>query len=211
MMPYSYTADEAGITGAVLIVTGLITTAIICPIVDRTHAFLLAIKVQIPIIAIGYVGLVFAIDAGGGLVLPILVVGVLGAASFSLLPLALEWVVEVTHPAPPEITSSILWGTGQLAGGVFILVMDAMKDEQDGGKMKRYTIISSAGEGVCASGLVGTDENVRVRSLIFEAAVAAAVCPLAFLLGYGKKSSGRISIDKAASEGSSVGSSAALI
>lgn len=211
MVPYSYTADEAGITGAVLIVTGLITTAILCPIVDRTHAFLLAIKVQIPIIAIGYVALVFAIDAGGGLVLPILVVGVLGAASFSLLPLALEWVVEVTHPAPPEITSSILWGTGQLAGGVFILVMDAMKDEQDGGKMKRYIIISSTGEGVCASGLVGTNENVWIRSLIFEAAVAAAVCPLAFLLGYGKKGSGRISIDKTASEGSSVGSSAALI
>lgn len=144
MMPYSYTADEAGITGAVLIVAGLIATAILCPIVDRTHAFLLAIKTQIPIIAIGYLVLIFAVDAGGGLVFPIVVVGILGAASFSLLPLALEWVVEVTHPAPPEITCAILWGTGQLAGGVFILVMDAMKDEQDGGKMKRYVVVSSA-------------------------------------------------------------------
>lgn len=137
-MPYAYTADEAGITGAVLIVAGLVVSAILCPIVDRTQASLLAIKVQVPIIAVSYIALIFAVTAGGSLVLPIVVAGCLGAASFSLLPLALEWMVEITHPAPPEIPSTILWSTGQLVGGVFILVMDVMKDNQDEGKMKRY-------------------------------------------------------------------------
>lgn len=205
MMPYNYTADQAGITGAVLIVSGLVATAILCPIVDRTHAYLLAIKVQVPLIACGYIALIFAVTAGGSLVWPILVVACLGAASFSLLPLVLEWVVEMTYPAPPEITSTILWGSGQLMGGVFILVMDAMKDERDGGKMKRYIRTSSMKIVRALTKMCG------FRSLIFEAVVAAAVAPLVFLLVNVKKGDGRLAADKAASEGSSVGSSAALI
>lgn len=147
MMPYAYTADDAGITGAVLIIAGLVTSAILCPIIDRTHASLMAIKMQVPIIVFGYIGLILAVTAGGSLALPIAVAACLGAASFSLLPLALEWVVEITHPAPPEIPSTILWAAGQLTGGVFILVMDAMKDNQAGGKMIRY--IATLAEDSC--------------------------------------------------------------
>lgn len=139
-MPYAYTADDAGITGAVLIIAGLVASAILCPIVDRNQSSLLAIKIQVPIIVFGYVGLILAVTAGGSLALPIAIAACLGAASFSLLPLALEWVAEITHPAPPEIPSTILWGAGQLAGGVFILVMDAMKNTQEGGKMIRYVV-----------------------------------------------------------------------
>lgn len=140
MLPYTYTADEAGITGAILIVAGLISSAIISPIIDRTHTFLLAIKLQVPIIAICYIALIFAVDTGGNLIPPFIVVAFLGAASFSLLPLVLEWVVEVTHPCPPEITSAVLWCGGQLMGAVFLLVMDGMKDVRDGGKMRRYVL-----------------------------------------------------------------------
>lgn len=172
MLPYGYTADEAGITGAILIVAGLIFSAILSPIIDHTHTFLLAIKLQIPIIATCYIALIFAVDTAGNLVPPFIVVAFLGAASFSLLPVALEWVVEVTHPCPPEITSAVLWCGGQLAGGVFLVVMDAMKDVEDGGKMR--------------------------RSLIFEAVISAAVCPLAFMLGKGAGVNKRIEIDKAA-------------
>lgn len=205
MMPYNYTADQAGITGAVLIVSGLLATAILCPIVDRTHAYLLSMRVQVPLIGIGYIALIFAIISGGSLVWPILVVACLGAASFSLLPLVLEWVVEMTYPAPPEITSAILWGSGQLMGGVFILVMDAMKDEQDGGKMRRYveTCFVEIGRALT--------KMCVYSSLIFEAVVAVAVAPLVFLLVNVKKGAGRLAADKAASDVSSVGSSAALI
>lgn len=214
MIPYSYTADQAGITGAALIVAGLIATAILCPIVDRTHAFLLAIKVQVPIIAAGYIVLIFAVDMNGNLVFPILIAAILGAASFSLLPLVLEWVVEMTHPAPPEITSAILWAAGQLTGGIFILVMDAMKDKRDGGKMRKYVAISPVIDfwrrAWVSLALTGT---CGLRSLIFEAVIGAAVFPLAFLLGRGKKGvSGRIAIDQASSTGSSsAGSAAALM
>lgn len=171
MLPYGYTADEAGIAGAILIVVGLISSAIVSPIIDRTHSFLLAIRLQVPIIAICYIALIFAVDTGGALAPPYIVCALLGAASFSLLPLALEWVVEVTHPVSPELTSSTLWVGGQLAGAVFLLIMDALK-EKDGGLMR--------------------------KSLVFEAVVSAVVCPAVLWLGKGEGGNRRIEIDKAA-------------
>ena len=52
MLPYDYTADEAGIMGAILIVAGLLTAATVSPINDRTYSFLLAIKTLVPVIAL---------------------------------------------------------------------------------------------------------------------------------------------------------------
>ncbi|KAI5837831.1 major facilitator superfamily domain-containing protein [Morchella snyderi] len=173
MLPYGYTADEAGIAGAALILVGLITSAIISPLIDRTHSFLLAIKIQVPLVAACYIALIWVVDVNGALAPPYIVCAVLGAASFSLLPVVLEWVVELTHPVSPELTSSLLWCGGQVLGAVFLLVMDALKDVGDGGKMG--------------------------RSLIFEAVVAAAVCPLVLVLGRGSGGgvNRRIEIDKA--------------
>ena len=55
--------------------------------------------------------------------------GVLGAASFGLVPVALEFLVEIHYPLGPEVSSSLCWCGGQLLGGVFIVVMDALKDQ----------------------------------------------------------------------------------
>src|SRR5437879_1818211 len=112
MLPYGYTADEAGITGAILILSGLLTAAIVSPINDRTHSFLTAIRIFVPIIALSYVALIFA-PKTQTLAAPFAVSALLGAASFSLLPLALEWAVEQTHPAPPELTNATLLVGGQ--------------------------------------------------------------------------------------------------
>jgi cyanate permease len=43
MMPRGYSENDAGITGALLIVTGLVSTAIVSPIIDRTHSYFLAV------------------------------------------------------------------------------------------------------------------------------------------------------------------------
>ena len=45
LYPYAYSEDEAGICGAILIVVGLVTAAVLSPVFDRTHAYLAGIKI----------------------------------------------------------------------------------------------------------------------------------------------------------------------
>ncbi|KAK7976030.1 hypothetical protein PG989_014493 [Apiospora arundinis] len=162
MMPYGYTSDEAGIAGAVLIVVGLVSSAISSPILDRTKAYLLAIKVFVPIIGLMYLIFIWmpGTHGAGGLAGPYVVLAILGASSFSLVPVALEYLTELSHPCSPEVTSTVAWGSGQLLGGCFILISDALKD--------------------------GPDANPPLhmqKSLIFHAVLALAVVPLPLCLG----------------------------
>ncbi|KAK9485692.1 major facilitator superfamily domain-containing protein [Lipomyces starkeyi] len=161
MEPYGYTSDDAGIDGAVMILAGLVFSAIISPILDRTHSFLLAIRVQIPVISVCYICLIFTQTKSRQLAGPYVISGVLGAASFSLLPVALEWVQEQVFPVSPELTSSTLWVGGNFCGGIFIIIMDALKAPPN----------------------EGDPPGNMTRALIFQAVVAAAVIPLPFILG----------------------------
>ena len=73
-----------------------------------------------------YLALVF-VPATRTLAAPYVVSAVIGSASFVILPLALETMVDVCLPIGPEVSSNMAWAMSQLAGGVFIVVMDALK------------------------------------------------------------------------------------
>ncbi|KAF2400899.1 MFS general substrate transporter [Trichodelitschia bisporula] len=160
LSPYAYTESQAGIGGALLIVVGLVAAAILSPITDRTQSYLLPIKLLTPLIAAGYLGFVFA-PPTRGLPAPYVLLSLLGAANFALVPLALEYAVELTWPAGPEVGSTVLWAGGQLLGAVFVIGMGAMKDEK---------------------GTWGPKGNME-KALVLQAVVAAAVVPFALLLG----------------------------
>jgi MFS transporter, FLVCR family, MFS-domain-containing protein 7 len=142
-----------------LIVVGLVTAAITSPIVDRTHAYVLGIRILVPILAICYLAFIWAPGAGG-LPAPYVLASVLGAASFALVPIALEYGVEMTFPLSPEVGSTIFWAGGQLLGGIFIVIMNALK-----------------------GGVEGEPPQTMKRSLIFEAILACLVAPLPLVLG----------------------------
>jgi FLVCR family MFS transporter 7 len=174
---------DQGIGGAVLILVGLLSSAIVSPIIDRTHAYLIAIKLLTPLIGISYLCFVFA-PPTATLPAPYIILGILGAASFSLVPVALEYLVEVTWPASPEVSSVINWSGGQLLGGIFIVIMNALKDEK---------------------GKDGPKYNMQ-RALIFEAVIALIVIPAPLLLGFkrlgfGSVESRRFMIDEGESRG----------
>ncbi|KAI9858179.1 MAG: hypothetical protein M1813_007828 [Trichoglossum hirsutum] len=128
--PYHFSEAEAGICGAILIVVGLVTSAITSPIIDRYKKFLLAIKMQVPLLGIGYLAFTWAPQTGS-VAAPYAISALLGAASFSLVPIALEWLIEQTHPVSPEVTSTICWTGGSLLGACFILISDALKAGKD--------------------------------------------------------------------------------
>lgn len=160
LSPYGFSDTQSGIAGALLILVGLVAAAVTSPIVDRSKRYLLVIKVLIPIIAAAYLAFIFA-PPTRTVVAPYVILSVLGAASFSLVPVALEFLVEVTYPVGPEVGSVVCWAGGQLFGGVFIVVSDALK----------------AGEGARPA------YNMQ-RTLVFQAVLACVVVPAPMLLGW---------------------------
>lgn len=161
--PYGFSETDSGIAGALLIVVGLVVAAITSPIIDRVKKYLLAIKLQTPIIALCYLTFIWAPPTGTDAA-PYIILSVLGAASFSLVPVALEFLIEITHPVSPEVTSTICWSGGQILGAIFILVSDPLTDGPNGG---------SGGP---------VPYNMQ-RVLWFQAIVAMIVVPLPLLLG----------------------------
>lgn len=158
LTPYGYTETQGGIAGAILILVGLVAAAITSPIMDRTKRYLLLIKILVPLLAVSYLVFIWAPPAKS-IVAPYILCAVLGAASFSLVPVALEWLVEVTWPVGPEVGSVLCWAGGQALGGVFIVISGALQDDH------------------------GSPPRNLQKALVFEAIVAIAVVPAALSLG----------------------------
>jgi FLVCR family MFS transporter 7 len=158
--PYGFSEDDAGIAGALLIVIGLVASAIVSPYVDKTKRHLSTIKIVVPLIAASYLALIW-MPQTRSLPGPYIICSLLGAMSFSLLPCALEYMVLITHPVSPEISSTVCWSAGQLLGAVFVIIMDALK-----------------------GGWEGEPDGSMKRALVFQAVVAWLVVPLPLLLGY---------------------------
>ena len=157
LSPHGYSDNDAGIAGAILIITGLVVAAIVSPLIDRFHIFLPVARTLIVIVSICYLVFIWVIRPNSYAGICVLC-ALLGAASFSLLPLALELSVELSHPIPPEVSASIYWIGGQLLGGIFIIIMNALRD--DNGVPK---------------------ENMK-RSLIFQGVVACIAVPWFFFV-----------------------------
>lgn len=156
--PYGFTEDQAGIAGAVLILVGLVAAAISSPLIDRYKVYLLFIKCCVPVIAIMYLVMIWA-PPTSSIPFVYVVCAVLGAASFSLVPIALEFMVEIHYPLGPETGSSICWAGGQLLGGIFVIIMDALRTNSG-----------------------GPPGNMHL-ALIFQAVLAMVVMPLPLMLG----------------------------
>lgn len=177
LSPYGFSETASGIAGALLILVGLVAAAITSPIIDRTKAYLLFIKILVPVIALAYLVFIWA-PGTRSVAAPYIILSALGAASFSLVPIALEWLVEVTWPVGPESGSTICWAGGQVCGAAFIIISDALKGGEEASPP--YTMR---------------------KALIFQAVVAIAVVPSAMLLGWvGNVEKGRLDVDKASVE-----------
>lgn len=51
--PYGFSEDEAGIAGGIMIIVGLIASAVVSPMIDRTKQYLITIRLLVPLIAVG--------------------------------------------------------------------------------------------------------------------------------------------------------------
>ena len=158
--PYGFSEDNAGIAGAILIVVGLVCAAISSPIIDKYKFYLTYLKAAVPALAGGYLIFIWA-PQSQSLAYVFVICAILGAASFGLVPVVLEFLVEIHYPLGPELGSSLCWCGGQLLGGLFIVIMDALKD----------------GEGA------HPPRNMK-RALIFQAVLGLVVLPIPLCLGF---------------------------
>ncbi|KAJ6108233.1 MFS-type transporter [Penicillium sp. IBT 18751x] len=160
LSPYGYSETDSGIAGAILIVVGLATAAIMSPITDKWKHYLGSIRVLVPIVVASYIGLIFAPSSSAGIAPSYVVMALMGASSFALLPIVLEYLVELTYPFSPEIGSTMCWTGGQLLGACFILIQDALK----------------------ASDKANPPSNMR-NALIFAAVVSFVAAPFPLVIG----------------------------
>ncbi|KAI6781881.1 Major facilitator superfamily domain-containing protein-like protein [Emericellopsis cladophorae] len=175
MTPYGFSDDEAGIGGAILIVVGLVTAAITSPILDRSKKFLLAIRIVVPVIALSFFVFLWMPETKG-IAGPYVVLAILGASCFSLVPVSLEFLIELGHPLSPEITSTTAWAGGQLLGAVFIIIGDALRAGDNASPphhMKKALIFQAVIAVVAAFaplslGLFGRSDKVNLRRIASE-------------------------------------------
>lgn len=164
LVPYGFSDDQAGIGGAVLIVVGLVTAAITSPILDRTKHFLLSIKIIIPIVAACLIVFIW-MPQTKALAGPYVILAVIGAGCFALVPVAVEFLADLSHPVSPEVTSTAAWAGGQLLGAIFVIVSDPLTAGSDGDPPK----------------------NMK-NFLIFQAVMAVVAAPPVLILGwFGRK------------------------
>lgn len=168
LAPYSFSETEAGIGGALLILVGLLCAAIVSPIVDRTKRHVLTIKLVVPIISVCYLAFIWA-PQSRKIALIYVILSIQGAASFSLLPLALELLIEILHPVSPEVTSTICWCLGQLFGGIGVIIGNELKNP-------------GIGDGTADDGTSMPPGNMH-RTLLSMAICSLIIVPFPLFLG----------------------------
>ena len=126
LTPYGYSETDSGIAGAILILVGLVAAAILSPIMDRYKKYLLFIRILVAVMGLSYLTFIWAPPADTD-VAPYIICAVLGAGSFSVLPIFLEWLVEITWPVAPALSSTICWSGAQLLGAIFIIISEALE------------------------------------------------------------------------------------
>lgn len=175
LLPYGYSETQAGIAGAILIVVGIIAAIIISIVNDRTHAYVFIIKALVPVVAASYLAFLFAPPTRTVLA-PYVILAFLGAASFGIMPVALEYVCEVTYPVSPEVSSTIMWTAGQLLGAIFLIIMGQLKDEEG-------TDVSGGPIGGATTNKGGYPPGNMQRALVFQAIICCLIAVLPFGLG----------------------------
>jgi predicted MFS family arabinose efflux permease len=120
--PSGYTSDDAGMFGAIIIVSGLLNAFIAGVIMDKTHAYRIILKTLL--VGACASGIFFVIilrpNEKAGVAAAI---GLMGFFLLPLLPVSFECAVECTYPIRAEWSTGLLMCVGNTLGGIFIFVV----------------------------------------------------------------------------------------
>jgi cyanate permease len=128
LRPRGFSITQAGITGALMIASGIVGALVLPSLSDRYRKRVPFIVLALALSVAGLAGLTFATRY------PILLAGagLMGFALLSAGPIGFQYGAEVSYPAPEGTTNGLLLLAGQISGIVFILAMDQFKSPGTG-------------------------------------------------------------------------------
>ena len=128
LRPRGFTADEAGITGGIMIVGGILGALIMPVLSDKLRKRKLFIVIALAGAVLGLSGVTFAENY-----YVLLFSGfVLGYFLLSAGPIGFQYGAEITFPASEGTSNGLLILAGQISGIAFIFGMDSFKDKITG-------------------------------------------------------------------------------
>lgn len=137
MRPRGFTATQAGITGGLMIIGGIIGALIVPMLSDRYQKRVPFIILALFGSTLGLAGITFATSYW----LLILSGMVLGFFLLSAGPVGFQYGAEITYPASEGTSNGMLLLMGQVSGIAFIFGMDSMKSSLTGSMTRSLVIL----------------------------------------------------------------------
>ena len=126
--PRGFSITQAGITGGLMIVGGIIGAVVIPLLSDHYHKRTPYLLLAIIGATLGLVGITFATSYWFLLASAF----VFGFFLLSAGPIGFQYGAEITHPTPEGTSNGLLLLMGQISGIVFILGLDSFKSPETG-------------------------------------------------------------------------------
>jgi len=124
LRPRGFTITQAGITGGLMVIGGVVGALLLPALSDRVRARVPFIIVTLGAAALGLLGIAFAPNYS-----------VLLAAAFTMGffllsagPIGFQYGAEIAYPTPEGTSNGLLLMMGQISGIILILAMDSFKD-----------------------------------------------------------------------------------
>ncbi|CAO3594954.1 unnamed protein product [Absidia cylindrospora] len=144
VQPYGVSYDDAGYIGVAFIVAGILGAVGTGIFIDRTKLHKWVLRGYVPIVGFLYLALLMVVKQDNYNVI-IAICAILGFFMFSLLPVALELSIECTYPISETISSSSLWMCSQILGLIFLVALNALRDDNGDppGNMRHGLILAT--------------------------------------------------------------------
>jgi MFS family permease len=123
LRPRGFSITQAGITGGLMIVGGIIGALIIPSLSDRYRRRTIFIVLAILGAILGLIGVTYATSYA----FLLMAAFILGFFLLSAGPIGFQYGAEITYPAPEGTSNGLLLLMGQISGIVFIFGMDTLK------------------------------------------------------------------------------------
>ena len=137
LRPRGFSAPQAGITGGLMIVGGVIGALIIPMLSDRYKKRIPFIIIALAGATMGLVGITFATSYW-----LLLTSGmVLGFFLLSSGPIGFQYGAEITYPASEGTSNGMLLMMGQISGIAFIFAMDSLKAPSSGSMTRSLVVL----------------------------------------------------------------------
>jgi cyanate permease len=128
LSPRGFSAIQAGDTGGLMILGGIIG-AVVIPILSDHY------RRRTPFLIVAVIGAMlglFGVTYAQNFIVLLVSAAILGFFLLSAGPIGFQYGAEITFPAPEGTSNGLLLMMGQISGIIFILGMDGFKSPQTG-------------------------------------------------------------------------------